>query len=1809
MRLGRATNKAHNATSSNPRYSVDAPKSNMPGPPLEERAGRGGIKESALVDDGEFEGLDASSGKALFQDMVPSFVSKHVKNFCDKLLRDNPETKPGDILKPSVVSSFAAVVMADVSGYSALSATLAERGPVGAEILGKTMKKYLDKIIATIEAHGGDIVKFAGDAVIVCWKVEEEEGDGAWELPRAELVLKASYCCMDLINNLGTYEIDIPNYDTKILRLHLGIGAGTIYDVHVGGEPGRWEHFVTGDAIKQLSHVLDLAKAGELAMSHAALKWVSCVVDIETINIGNYDKRCIIIHGLEHAKRKYPVMEVLFKEKKQEEISLMNIELYKNFINDSALFKLQADINQSRLFRLESNLTSLLELYELRQITTVFMRLEDSITRWDRKDALSHTQSAISIVQTALKKYEGSLRQVHVDDKGAVVLAFFGLPPLAHQNDASHGVKAVLEIRDQFAMLLDDFSIGITTGVVSIGGVGNVSRTEYAVMGDSINMAARLMCLPDASRSILCDEKTYNLCEHEFIFERLGEARIKGKAHPINIFRPAHIRPDVGRMARRGAQKLEPIGRTKEKNAINSALYSCIEEETSGIVIIEADGGQGLSTLLDYAKDDARRQKCYVCTGVATETERSTPYFAFRDIIQDLITLVDESEANEKGILQLNYELLSRLHSEKSLNDDVSNRSKPSSTRETPSSLGSIHIPAGTAAKPRRHSFLTHEVSVEDLPTLARSQTEKNTPSEKAAVQIESGQPIEDYHTPLKPQKLEKSILRNENIESQISRAYRSMTVRKLKGPALSVVSSKDSFPVIFQAKDSLPPVDQSFTNPSYLDVSITNFDKTFEARVNSALGKLREPAHLAGLFDLVMPFELSAVMPSSINQSAAPSSALPTPIGMMNTGASMMAVAPVTEPSTGRQSLQPGKIRMKEFSELVRRIVNALSMTNPLALIFNEAQWMDTLSWELLWEIVNTCPKTAVFIFSRPERSFDNEDRVSLFKKFKRLHRATSLRVEGLSLEETRHMVIATWPGKAIRNVSNSIVENIYRRTNGNPLYIRSLVVAWKDSGQYRIDKDGVLSPQSVEFDFESIVVGYDLKSIVIAHFDRLDRDFQLFLKVSSVLGQRFLLEDVLFFLSDIPGLRDMLGGTTPLIARTIEEMDKYSYLHRVEGDIDGLYFQFKSAVVRNCIYSMMNEGQREQLHLRIAKYYEKMLSQENSHRLLIPLYEHYKETGASHQLKIMQYLEEVCHFYYQKHSMTDAIKHYTLLLEKTREYQNEENIVAYDRNMMSRWNRELGEAYFARADVFEAKFHLCESLRLVQHPFPDNWIILHYRTRREMTMRKRYDVPGSADSNSNLPFKDTLWAKKEGLSSTSLQPFSEVNGKHQAQKSVASLSSERSVWQGRWDNTYVPGPLGERWMESFAALPRIDDAAAKAELSRLVSSTPELAILHNIRLSLMTLAEVNLAMEAMQEFKYAILAGLNISEKFPYDPLFARFLAIAGYMFWLLEYRRGTSLKYLDAADRSDNRSDLSYSTQILAYTARTLFLMGLWDEGMKRYETVLYLNPVAGDISMREESMRMRAILLYHMGPRAMSANVARDMYALSMQEDHWMGKFWGCFLIIQNLLSTINSLEEIHDMRRTFNALWEYAPHSMTQSLQLQTARLCLLTECDFRLGLLQEPIKVAKDLEKLFRQLRPHSWLAAFGFHHMAIAFHSEFITNKMDSNVKWHIDRCLQAGSTYLKKMKGLALAEPLRALNDGILYIMRNKRTRAVRKWKHGLGVKRIEFMQHIQALLHERIAKYSENQEDAEKYLRDAQRIYRKIGATWDCERISLF
>ncbi|RKP21311.1 adenylyl cyclase, partial [Rozella allomycis CSF55] len=484
---------------------------------------------------------------------------------------------------------FGAVVMADVSGYSTLAAKLAERGQIGAEILSKTMNAFMEKAVQIVLSHGGDVIKFAGDAIVLCWRTESED-----ENERGEYVLQACECCLALLKKLSNFPTNIPDCDITHLNVHLGVGAGPMFDVHVGGPPGRWEHFIAGESINQLAIVLDLAKPGQLAVSHFALKYLSRVVEVASLQLGSYDKRCIILNALENKKRTRPKLEFP-EETPLQDFTLEKCRLYQSYVSNAAVYRILSGGNDPLLVN------------EFRKISTIFIKIK-SIT-FKTEHCLPNSQAAMNAIQTALSKYEGTLRQFIVDDKGSVILSYFGLPPFAHENDPMIALKAAIEIRNRLKPIFEDgFAIGVATGMVYCGLIGGVERADYTVTGDSVNMAARLMSNSLAKHEVLCDEETYQSSLNYLEFEAMGKIKVKGKVHPISVYKPVRSKKAsvLGASSALPLQQEIDCGRDKEKEALKSAFSGMVSGKRK-LIVVEEHTNQGIMDLGRFICEEATR--------------------------------------------------------------------------------------------------------------------------------------------------------------------------------------------------------------------------------------------------------------------------------------------------------------------------------------------------------------------------------------------------------------------------------------------------------------------------------------------------------------------------------------------------------------------------------------------------------------------------------------------------------------------------------------------------------------------------------------------------------------------------------------------------------------------------------------------------------------------------------------------------------------------------------------------------------------------------------------------------------------------------------------------------------------------------------------------------------------------------------------------------------------------------------------------------------------------------------------------------
>jgi adenylate cyclase 10 len=153
---------------------------------------------------------------------------------------------------------------------------------------------------------------------------------------------------------------------------------------------------------------------------------------------------------------------------------------------------------------------------------------------------LQRCNDVMQAVQEAIYRFEGSINKFLMDDKGSTLIAVFGLPPLAHEDDATRAILSSMSVCAKLQGLGFCPSVGITTGIAFCGVVGSRgSRREYTVLGDMVNLSARLMQYSTVhGGGIVVDDATMNASANRVFFERLEPISVKGKAQPVKIFHP-----------------------------------------------------------------------------------------------------------------------------------------------------------------------------------------------------------------------------------------------------------------------------------------------------------------------------------------------------------------------------------------------------------------------------------------------------------------------------------------------------------------------------------------------------------------------------------------------------------------------------------------------------------------------------------------------------------------------------------------------------------------------------------------------------------------------------------------------------------------------------------------------------------------------------------------------------------------------------------------------------------------------------------------------------------------------------------------------------------------------------------------------------------------------------------------------------------------------------------------------------------------------------------------------------------------------
>ncbi|HEX6608933.1 MAG TPA: AAA family ATPase, partial [Chloroflexia bacterium] len=500
-----------------------------------------------------------------------------------------------------------AALFADIAGFTPLTETLMRRlgARRGGEELTHQLNRVYDALVAEVHRYGGSVLGFSGDA-ITCWFA-----DGAPEAaPPATLRATASALAMQQV--MAPFAtVSLPGGDTVSLAMHVTVAAGPARRFVVGDPAIQIIDVAAGAALDRMALVEPLAGKGEVILDAEAVVQAGDQLIIQGWRISaDTGARGAMVAGLRAPVPATPWPPLLAAALRAEDL--------RPWLLPAVYARLQSE-------RIEF-------LTELRPVVALFLRLEG--IDYEGDPAAGATLDAyVRWVQGTLARYEGTLLQFTVDDKGSYFYAAFGAP-IAHEDDARRAVAAAFELSQPPSLPapLRPLQIGLSQGTMRTGAYGGTTCRTYGALGSEVNLASRLM-QHAAPGQVLASERVHLLTSETFGWDALPPIRVKGRSSPVAVYSlrgPAAQGP--------AAPPADMVGRAAEQAALGHALHA-LRRGTGRVIIVEGDPGIGKSRLLAAARRQATALEISAFTGTGDAVEQLTPYHAWGTIFSRVLDL------------------------------------------------------------------------------------------------------------------------------------------------------------------------------------------------------------------------------------------------------------------------------------------------------------------------------------------------------------------------------------------------------------------------------------------------------------------------------------------------------------------------------------------------------------------------------------------------------------------------------------------------------------------------------------------------------------------------------------------------------------------------------------------------------------------------------------------------------------------------------------------------------------------------------------------------------------------------------------------------------------------------------------------------------------------------------------------------------------------------------------------------------------------------------------------------------------------
>lgn len=446
--------------------------------------------------------------------------------------------------------SLGTFMFADVSGFTALSEHLQnQNSEEGAENLTIIINEFFAQMLEILANSDGMLLKFAGDALLAFFPANDDSTQDAERALRTALRMQRAMSRFQPISDPSL--VSLLGGEEMSLTMSIGLERGELFEALVGNAIQR-EHIIQGalpdaamnaEAIGVRDDVIITEHLASILTSTFNLKPLKPgffqVIDDIGENLGSYE--------VNPMRRRRPKSSAVFLEPDNIldhlRIQAAGLQSVARYVSPAVLHELVNSGNYH--VRSENRTVTILFIY-----ASGFAELLDS---WGHE--------YLDQIGVLLERYYNLVHQIATSAGGVVtrtdpyqrgikILIAFGAL-VAHEDDPQRAADVALELVRSVQHLNERLKasipagvttaphisqrIGITQGRTYSGEVGWKARREYTVMGDNVNLAARLMARAEDGE-ILVSERVQRRLGSLFETKMAGEQRIKGKREPVTIY-------------------------------------------------------------------------------------------------------------------------------------------------------------------------------------------------------------------------------------------------------------------------------------------------------------------------------------------------------------------------------------------------------------------------------------------------------------------------------------------------------------------------------------------------------------------------------------------------------------------------------------------------------------------------------------------------------------------------------------------------------------------------------------------------------------------------------------------------------------------------------------------------------------------------------------------------------------------------------------------------------------------------------------------------------------------------------------------------------------------------------------------------------------------------------------------------------------------------------------------------------------------------------------------------------------------------